>query len=809
MAWLPIPELLPAAAALRALGVWSLDAPIRRFDACDWWYRLEFDSPVASGIGRFILGFDGLATIARVWLNGEQLLASKNMFLAHECDISSLLRPSGNVLLMRFCGLDFQLRKRRQRPRWRAPMVENQQLRWFRSTLLGRTPGWSPPAAIVGPWKPIWIEQRSEAEIETLSLQTELCGGTGLTHCHVRLLAPVGCTIESVSLSLRRQSQDWRKKLDFAEGVYGGSIAIEDVLPWWPHTHGESALYCASLLVRIANVHEDVVIDLRRVGFRTIHLDTHSGDFSLNINGVPIFCRGACWTPLDIVTLRSPASECVATLRQIRDAGMNMIRVAGTMVYEEAPFFDACDELGILVWQDFMLANMDYPICDAEFSSSLAAEAAQQLQQLQARPCLAVLCGGSEVEQQAAIWGAPRELWSTPQIDQLLGALCASIVPGVPFWPSSAHGGAYPHQANEGTTSYYGVGAYMRGLDDARRSAPKFATECLAFANVPAEDAIRRMPGGLAIKAHHAAWKARSPRDLGAGWDFDDVRDHYLALIFGVDPVKLRYADHDRYLTLSRAATGETMAAAFAEWRRPGSGCRGAIVLFLRDLWAGAGWGLLDDEGKPKACFHYLKRVLQPVTVLLSDESANGVYVHIVNDSEQRKAMTLDLACWQAGDILVARGEKEIDIIGHSARSFSCVELLGQFLDLNHFHKFGTPPCDVVVATLRNGEMEDVAQAFYFPMGMALPMDSDVGLSTEVLQVDPLTVDVTVHARRVAMGVHFLVQGFVAEDEFFHLAPDAQRTVRFRAKESSTFFGQVHAINSKVYASMTINHTAV
>jgi len=114
-----------------------------------------------------------------------------------------------------------------------------------------------------------------------------------------------------------------------------------------------------------------------------------------------------------------------------------------------------------------------------------------------------------------------------------------------------------------------------------------------SFANVPAEDAIRRMPGGLAIKAHHAAWKARSPRDLGAGWDFDDVRDHYLALIFGVDPVKLRYADHDRYLTLSRAATGETMAAAFAEWRRPGSGCRGAIVLFFARSLGGRGLGTI------------------------------------------------------------------------------------------------------------------------------------------------------------------------------------------------------------------------
>ena len=182
----------------------------------------------------------------------------------------------------------------------------------------------------------------------------------------------------------------------------------------------------------------------------------------------------------------------------------------------------------------------------------------------------------------------------------------------MPYWPSSAHGGAFAHQNDRGTSSYYGVGAYLRPLQDARLSGVKFATECLALANVPSQAALARMPGGATLRTHQAAWRDRAPRDLGAGWDFDDVRDHYLRLLFGVDPTAVRARDHDRYLALSRAVSAELMRATFSEWRRPGSACRGALVLFLHDLWAGAGWGLLDDLGQPKAAFHGLREACAP-----------------------------------------------------------------------------------------------------------------------------------------------------------------------------------------------------
>ena len=120
--------------------------------------------------------------------------------------------------------------------------------------------------------------------------------------------------------------------------------------------------------------------------------------------------------------------------------------------------------------------------------------------------------------------------------------------------------------------------------------------------------------------------------DLGAGWDFDDVRDFYLGLLFDVDPVQLRRSEHERYLDLSRAASGEVMSEVMGEWRRDASQCRGALVLWLKDMLPGAGLGVLDHRGLPKVAYHYLRRALAPVAVWTRDEGVGGVAVHVAND---------------------------------------------------------------------------------------------------------------------------------------------------------------------------------
>ncbi|MES2635078.1 MAG: glycoside hydrolase family 2 protein [Pseudomonadota bacterium] len=803
--WLEIESLAPVAAALRSRGQWSLDEPARSFDAQDWWYRVEFDAPADGEQGAW-LHFEGLATCAHVWLNGEQILCSTNMFVAHDCDVARLMRPRANELLIRFSALDELLQVRKPRARWRVPMVAHQQLRWWRTTLLGRTPGWSPPCAVVGPWKDVWLSHGPQAKRPQLN--TQVNGRTGLVHCsfpadggqdsYSAVDAPA-----IVQLQLHRNGRVAVQDLQWNEAAkaFEGTLALEDPDLWWPHTHGDPALYEANVLVRrkATAAHpapQEFPVPAGTVGFRTIAIDTSGGDFSVSVNSVAVFCRGAVWTPLDPVTLRSSAQECTAAVLQACDAGMNMLRVPGTGVYEEDHFYDACDRAGVLVWQDFMFANMDYPADDESFRASVVLEARQQLARLRPHPCLAVLCGNSEAAQQAAMGGASHELWRMPLFDDLLPAICREVAGGIAYWPSSAHGGAFPHQASEGTTSYFGVGAYRRPLDDAGRSALRFATECLAFANIPSDATLARLPGGLAVRVHHPVWKARSPRDLGAGWDFDDVRDHYVQTLCNEDPARLRASDHDRYLALGGMAAGEAMASSFAQWRRPGASCRGAMVLMLRDLWAGAGWGLLDDAGTPKAPWYYLKRSMQPVVVLLADEGVNGLFIHAINETSRPVALTLQFDAWQGGEVQVARASRPIALEARGAISVSATELLGYFEDLGYVYRFGPMPCDVIVASLVDEGGHTVAQAFHFPGGLLARMQGDVGLTASAERVDGQDVWLHVTTRRFASCVQIAMPGYEPDDNFFHLAPGGSRRIRMRRRDLRAGAGFVQAVNS-------------
>lgn len=771
-AWVSVGAAGTVAACLSRAGLWRLDDAPRRFDGEDWWFRVDFDADEAA----HALVFEGLAGLAQAWLDGEPLLASDNSFLAHTVDVRGRLKPHGNRLLLRFAALDTDLARKRARPRWRAPMIEQQQLRWVRAPVLGRTPGWSLPAAPVGPWRPVWLEGAPGLGVARHRLHAQLDAGQGRVTFEAELRG--AASVRAAELHLAHGGRTHVAALGLADGGARchGRLDIDDVAAWWPHTHGEPALYEARLrLQRRDGAPLDV--PLGRVGFRRIELDCSDGGFALRVNGVPVFCRGACWTPLDAVGFDAAPAAYAEALAGAREAGMNMLRVAGTMVYEPAAFFDACDAAGVLVWQEFMFANMDFPADDPGFVASVQAEARQQLALWQGHACIAVVCGNSEVEQQAAMWGAPREHWQPALFHEVLPALVHEALPGVPYWPSSAHGGAFPHQADHGTTSYYGVGAYLRGLDDARRAGLRFATECLAFANVPDAEALARMPGGLALRAHHPAWKARAPRDLGAGWDFEDVRDHYVREFFGVDSMRCRYAGHERYLALSRAAVAEAMGRAFDEWRRPGSRCGGALVWFLRDLWAGAGWGVLDEKGAPKSAWHALRRAFQPVALSLTDEGGNGLYAHLVNDRAEPLDAVLRVSLYGADDQLVACRELPLRAAAHGGTSVSLLAAFDGFLDLSHAYRFGPPPAALVHAELVGHADEPGAEAFFFPGPPADPPAHDLGLAAAFVTEPGLVPVLEVSSRRAARWVDIAVPGHRAGDSFFHLAPGQVRRI--------------------------------
>ncbi|MFZ6733141.1 glycosyl hydrolase 2 galactose-binding domain-containing protein [Undibacterium sp. Ji42W] len=799
-----IPAQVPGtiASALRVAG--QFDYGKDNFDEVDVWYFCELDLP---GNAAF-LHFDGLATHVEVYWNDDLILRSENMFIAHSLDLATLAISGKGRLSLRFLAMNTQLAQRRPRPRWKTRLVEQQQLRWVRTSLLGRMPGWSPPVAPVGPYRPILLELQSPARITGKNISSKIDGTDAVLD--IELTVQIQQAVPSCAINIGEHEFILDcEHLDKNLYRVHGQCKIDEVKKWWPHTHGDAALYPLELHVSCTSDKQinKQIIDLGRTGFRQIEVDQRDGDFNLHVNNVPVFCRGACWTPVDIISLQNGSNDLRHMLTLARDAGMNMLRVTGTMVYETAEFYQLCDELGILVWQDCMFANMDYPVIDEAFAVSITTEVQQFLQRTQSSPCIAVVCGNSEVEQQAAMLGQPAELWRNAFFAETLPALCEQYRPDVQYWPSSPSGGVMPFQLDTGVAHYFGVGAYLRPLDDARRSVIRFTSECLGFSNMPDDDLIDGMLNNGETPGLHPAWKLGVPRDNGTGWDFEDVRDHYMAELYKVNPASLRYAERERYLSLARTTTGEVMAKTIAEWRRSGSTCHGALIWFWRDLRPGAGWGVIDAHGKPKAAYYYLKRAMAALTVLITDEGLNGLALHVINDGQQVFEGALELNLYRHAESRVAHGRIAVQVAAHSVSKVQDYVLLPHFVDTSYAYRFGPAGHDVVEAVLYDRE-QIIANDFHFPQGHQFAMQADVGLRAHCsLDVDG---NHTLHlsTQKLAQAVCIQIPGMLPEDNYFHMAPGNSRQVRLAVIDGkSPKPGHVQAQNALASVRVAMENT--
>ncbi len=767
-----------------------------RLDESDWWFRASFDADRAAEGEEVVLEFDGIATVAEVFLNGSPILTSASMFAEHTVEVGARLRGQNELAIRCHALTPLLAERRRPRARWRTNLVDEGNLRFFRTMILGRAPGFAPGPAAVGPWRPVRLRRRRDIAVDELTLRSGLQDGLGLLTVNARLRALDEGVPHRVEAELSGPSGSHRATLALsAEGggfVASGQLRVPDVARWWPHTHGEPALHRVRLLVdRDGGALE---IDGGRIGFRTVSAGPDGGyaaaddGLDLHLNGVPVFARGAVWTPVDWPGLTPSEAALREAVETARDGGMNMLRVPGTAAYESPAFHDLCDELGMLVWQDFMFANLDYPIADDEFRALVSSEAEQVIARLASRPSTVVFCGNSEVEQQAAMFGLAPAIGHSELFYGLLpGALDAAGSDAV-YVPSAPCGGDLPFRNDRGVASYFGVGGYRRPLEDARRADVRFAAECLAFANVPVETTIEELlPAGHGeLPIHDPAWKAGVPRDVGAGWDFDDIRDHYLESIFGVDPVGLRSVDNHRYLELSRAVTGEVMAEVLGEWRRQGSRCRGGIVLWMRDLIAGAGWGLVDNRGMPKVAYHHLRRALAPVAVWTTDEGLDGIIAHAVNDRPEPLSARLRVHLYRGLEQRVGEAEETLELPPHGGLSRNVETVLGRFVDAAWAYRFGPPAQDLIVVTLEPIESDEpISQSFRFPAGRPTARESvaSAGLEASAITGDEGDVVLVVRSRRLAFGVRIHAEGFTASDDAFSVEPGGSRTVHLRPRE--------------------------
>jgi beta-mannosidase len=757
----------------------------RDFDAEDWLFRTRFPAPPDDS-STVLLELDGVATVSEVYLNRELVLESESMWAAHAVDVGDRLKERNELLIVCRALTPLLARRRRPSARWRTRVVNHNNLRWYRTLSFGRSPGFAPGPAAVGPWRPVRLVTDPPFAPGELSLRSSVDGAGGVVAVRVR---PRRAVVRG-ELRVAGEAAELRP---LGDGWLEGEARVPRARRWWPHTHGEPVLYEATVAF------DEEVVSRRRVGFRTLRFgdEIPVDGLALEVNGVPVFARGAVWTPADLISLAPDDAELRRLLGLVRDAGMNMLRVVGTGAYESPAFHDLCDELGILVWQDLMFCNVDYPLSDPDFRAACEREARQLLSSVVGRPSLTVVCGNSEVEQQPAMMGLDPSLGRDAFWEQALPELVAEFGADCAYVASTPCGGDLPFQADRGIVHYFEVSGYFWPTERARRAEVRFAAECLAFANVPDE---------VEVPVHHPRWKEGVPRDagsgwdLGAGWDFDDVRDFYLRSLFEVDPVQLRRSDLTRYLDLSRAASGEIMAEVIGEWRRAASPCRGALVLWLKDMLAGAGLGVLDHRGHPKVAYHYLRRALAPVAVWMTDEGVNGVAIHLANDRPAAFAGRLRLALFRGMHVRADEVCEPLELAPHGCATLTVERLLGRFVDAAWAYRFGPPAQDVIVSTLESADGSRLhSQAFRFPGGLPRTRHPVQQLGLEATAV---TSDggyaVRVRSKRLAYAVRVDARGFVSDDDAFSVEPGGERMISIRPVGSEVSFtgGTVTALNS-------------
>jgi beta-mannosidase len=670
--WIDIPAPGDVYLALHAAG--RLPDPIgdRTEDDCawvrdrEWWQRADFDAPSLAPGQRLMLTFEGLDTFATVWLNGRVVGRSDNMFRALELDITALLGPGRNTLAVRFTPpstvqLDEVV------PAWPGGggLAESKR-NFVRKAQFGWGWDWGPNLPTVGIWKPVTLAVEQDAVLRSVKFTT-----LEITPARNRARVSVGIEAEAFDETSVGAPMTAEVVLTAADGAIAaddkivlnhgkGQIEFDLHNPelWWTPELGAASLY--TLTVTLKADGEITDRDTRRVGVRTIELDTSpdadeapASFFRFVLNGVSIFARGACWIPASSFVATVDEAHYRRLLEPAVRANMNMMRIWGGGVYEHAAFYDLCDQLGLLVWQDFMFACAPYPEQNPAFVANVDAEVRFQIKRLRNHACIALWCGNNENQVFHALANAmarrddplPGDLYYSTTMP----AAVAELDPTTPYWPGSPDGGAHPNSMLAGDvhdwTVWHGVPpvpvdkpvgkfeitpesvAYTRYAEDMARFVSEYgiqASPVMETINraVPPDQRFLASPGLI----HRLKDRPKNKVDA------------MLIPVTGL-PTNL-----DDYVDFTQIMQAEGLKFGVEHFRRRTPHCSGSLIWQYNDCWPAISWSLVDYNGFGKASYFYVARAYAPVMASFKAVDDGGLELWIVNDGMAPVSGVLDIA---------------------------------------------------------------------------------------------------------------------------------------------------------------------
>jgi beta-mannosidase len=615
----------------------------------DWVYEMNFNLPEDYTLSTQVrLVFDGIDTVAGIFLNGMKLANVDNMFRRYSFDVTDILKPQKNVLSV-ILHSPLRIGRELEKKYGKLPSALNSERVYLRKAQYSFGWDWGPSFPTMGIWKDVYLEQIAPAELTQLKFNTIEAGEQ---RAEVEIGVFLSGNIEAVSqINLTLENGDYRivkeiYKPDKSEIIY--KIVLQDPKLWYPNGEGEQALYNLSAEIISS---DGTIIDStnRNVGIRKIELKLEENGkptFRFIVNGKPVFIKGVNWIPADSFIPRITPEKYSGLLKLAQKANINMVRVWGGGIYESDYFYELCDELGLLVWQDFMFACGFYPE-HMEFIENVKAEVEENVARLQYHPSIAIWCGNNENE-----WNwhqnqktSYKDMPGYKIYHKLIPSVIENLDPLRPYWQSSPFGETEdPNYQGSGNNHQWDIWSRWIDYDTVVNDRSLFVTE-FGFQG----------PANISTLN-----KAIPPKNRKT---YDRIFEHHNKQVEGTERIFRFMATHlpvragwEDFIYLGQLNQALALKSCVEHWRSSYPHTNGTIIWQINDCWPVTSWALVDSSLVPKIAYHIIKNTFsQSITVFV--KNTEGAEVRFLNQQTKTFHGELILLQYhlQTGEELSAR----------------------------------------------------------------------------------------------------------------------------------------------------------
>ena len=622
----------------------------------DWEYRTAFIvTPEQLKRDDAQLVFEGLDTYADVYLNGALLLKADNMFVGYTIPVKSQLRIGENLLHIYFHSPIRQTLPQYNSNGFNYP-ADNDHHDKHLSIFSRKAPysyGWDWGIRMVtsGIWRPVTIRfydaaSISDYHIKQLALTDQLANLSNELEINNILPRPLQAEVRINTSFEGSAEKSISQAITLQPGINHVSIPSEVASPvrWMPNGWGKPALYDFSAQIIV----EDKVVaeQSHRIGLRTVRLvnekDKDGESFYFEVNGVPMFAKGANYIPQDALLTNVTTERYQTLFRDIREANMNVIRVWGGGTYEDDRFYDLADENGILVWQDFMFACTPYP-SDPTFLKRVEAEACYNIRRLRNHASLAMWCGNNEILEALKYWGFDKNF--PPEIyqemfrgyDKLFHQLLPAKVKELDADRFYIH--SSPYFANWGRPESWGIGDShnwevwygQKTFESLDTDLPRFMSE-FGFQSFPEMKTISTFAAPEDYQIESEVMNAHQKSSIGNALICTYMERDYI--------IPEKFKD---FVYVGLVLQGQGMRHGLEAHRRNRPYCMGTLYWQLNDSWPVVSWSSIDYYGNWKALHYQAKRAFAPILInpIQQNDSLN---IYLISDCPDTKDhLTLEM----------------------------------------------------------------------------------------------------------------------------------------------------------------------